>query len=544
MRRKYSRKKSRFRLGLLFLCCGIGCWLAANPLGKNDFSLVNTVEQPLRIGIIGELEGLQPSTIQSLAEKIVGSLSFEALTYYDQTQQQLVPQLAESWEFSPDAYTLTFQIKEGVQFQNGRKLTAADIKMIWEKNFLTGENWKNYHLIRDIEGSEAFLNGAVTEITGIKAKKNQLQITFEKPNTLFPYIVTHPLFWIADPENEEGIPAGTGPYIIQDRNEQQIVLTPFQQYRDGFPQLQKIEIHRYENEEQAYQDFQQGKLDVALPLDGKTAEQFLEENSNIEVLHRQPILEYYLLGFHQGMSPFAGNAEFRQSLNYMIDREKIIQEITGPGFIPAKGPIPQGISAYRPQVLGYTYDPEQAQNLLDQSGYTGKNDTEGLLLSYHTGSGHRLVLEEIQRQMQSFGVQIQLREADWDAYCYQLPRMGYSFFRLSWQADYPDADDFLYSLYHSSNLGITNYTGFQNSQVDALLDQARATIDEEKRIHLQQQAEDIILDQAPQLWLFQREMLSLVSTELEGMTLNVSGFPQWATVHFSSSESSKKIETS
>ena len=113
---------------------------------------------------------------------------------------------------------------------------------------------------------------------------------------------------------------------------------------------------------------------------------------------------------------------------------------------------------------------------------------------------------------------------------YQLPRMGYSFFQLSWRADYPDADDFLYSLYHSENIGVTNYTGFQNPQVDALLTKARATEDEAERIRLQQQAEDIILDQAPQLWLFQRTLLWLADEKLEGFRVNASGWPDWRTV--------------
>ena len=408
-------------------------------------------------------------------------------------------------------------------------MTAADVKKSWEKSLLTNENWENAHLVQDIVGSTAFFQGTAADISGIEAKGNELRISFAKPNVLFPYIITNPLFWVADAETKEGIPAGTGAYQMRERTQDGVKLTAFRKYHTGIPKLGGVEVVSYEEAEAAAADFQAGKTAAALPLNGQAA-RTVEEKGRASLLQEQPLLEYYMLGFQLGLRPFAENTPFRQALNYMVDREGILRDVVGRGFVAAKGPVPQGVKAYRPQVLGYLYDEGQAADLLQKAGYTGEKWDEKLLLSYHAGDGHQAVLGAVQKNVENMGAPCQLRRAEWNEYMYQLPRMGYSFFQLSWRADYPDADDFLYSLYHSENIGVTNYTGFQNPQVDVLLTKARATEDEAERIHMQQQAEDIILDQAPQLWLFQRTLLWLADEKLEGFRVNVSGWPDWRTV--------------
>ena len=106
--------------------------------------------------------------------------------------------------------------------------------------------------------------------------------------------------------------------------------------------------------------------------------------------------------------------------------------------------------------------------------------------------------------------------------------MRLSFFRLGWKADYADADNFLYTLFHSSTAG-SNLVGYKNPQVDKLLDDARAQYkDEGARIKLLKRAEEIVVDDAPCLWLFQRKSTVLLGPDVRDFRIDCMERVNWA----------------
>jgi peptide/nickel transport system substrate-binding protein/oligopeptide transport system substrate-binding protein len=116
---------------------------------------------------------------------------------------------------------------------------------------------------------------------------------------------------------------------------------------------------------------------------------------------------------------------------------------------------------------------------------------------------------------------VQTLALEWNYYQKQLASMSMSFFRVGWQADYPDADSFLYSLHHSTQMGLSNYCGYQNSQVDKLLNTARLQASQEdERMKLLNRAEQIIIDDAPFLWLFQKQTTKLISKQVNALEVN------------------------
>jgi peptide/nickel transport system substrate-binding protein/oligopeptide transport system substrate-binding protein len=108
--------------------------------------------------------------------------------------------------------------------------------------------------------------------------------------------------------------------------------------------------------------------------------------------------------------------------------------------------------------------------------------------------------------------------------------MAYSLFRVGWAADYADADDFLVHLYHSANIGVSNYNGYYNPQVDELLDLSRREPDTAKRLRLLRKAEDVILDDAPYLWLFQRQRHQARGEAVSRLAPNVMETVDWYAV--------------
>jgi len=130
---------------------------------------------------------------------------------------------------------------------------------------------------------------------------------------------------------------------------------------------------------------------------------------------------------------------------------------------------------------------------------------------------------------------VQLQENDWDYYTKQLSNKQISFFRLGWQADYADADNFLYTLFYSSAAGGSNLTGYRNPQVDKILDASRAEYrNEDERQKLLKHAEEIIVDDAPCLWLFQKKSTILTGRDVREIKVDDMGFINWSEIALSS----------
>jgi peptide/nickel transport system substrate-binding protein/oligopeptide transport system substrate-binding protein len=131
----------------------------------------------------------------------------------------------------------------------------------------------------------------------------------------------------------------------------------------------------------------------------------------------------------------------------------------------------------------------------------------------------------------SLAIRVQTQQQSWDYFKKEVNNRSLSFFRLSWAADYPDADSYLYSLFHSSQIGMTNYCGYKNPQVDKILNDSRQQFeDQQARLALLQRAEAMILDDAPCLWLFQKKAQKLIGPEVRNLKLDRMEMIDWLQV--------------
>ena len=176
---------------------------------------------------------------------------------------------------------------------------------------------------------------------------------------------------------------------------------------------------------------------------------------------------------------------------------------------------------------GYSYDPEKARQLLEDAGYISGDQYIPLLISYDNDDGHRAVLELVAQQLNQVGISVEFSPMEWDYYKKQLGKMQIACGRVSWYADYPDPDNFLYSMFHSSKIGVSNYSAYHNPQVDKLLDLSRKQINSEKRLELLHQAEEIIVDDAPCLWLFQKCAHKLIGENVSSLSVDNMEMIDW-----------------
>ena len=489
----------------------------------------NLDTRPLNAGLCRPVRSLEPAALTEHQERLIASAIYEGLLCYDGSSGELKPRLARKWKYSSDGKTLTLELNDKAKFHNGKKITAAAVKAAWEKSFSSSKEWSNISMFLTIVGSNAMLDGYKQDISGIQAVNGStLKIVFDQPNTAFVYMLTSPVFWVYDSSQESGPAPGTGPYMLKENRENQsILLIRNEKYHQGTPRLSAINFTVYDDELKALEDYKAGKLDY---LDSVPFDQIKEIKKNPDYKERyisRPLLNTYFMVFHVNKQPFADGYLLRRALNYAIDRKAINDTVLGGAYTPARGAVPSGLAGYKSEMSGYSYDPEKARQLLEDAGYIVGDQLIPLSISYDKDEGHRAVLDLVAQQLNQIGVSVEFSPMEWDYYKKQLGKMQISCGRVSWYADYPDPDNFLYSMFHSSKIGVSNFSAYHNPQVDKLLDTSRRQIDPEKRMEYLHQAEEIIVDDAPCLWLFQKCAHKLVGPQVASLSIDSMEMIDW-----------------
>lgn len=492
--------------------------------------------RPFNIGVIGSIASLEPGGVVNHEEKLLASVMYEGLVRYDEKSGRVKPLLARKWKYSKDNKILTLTLDTSACFSNGKKLTAGDVKASWEANFAKGQDWSNLaNLFLPVAGGFDRIEGRSEEISGIQAVNDHtIRITLEQPNTAFIYMLTNPVFWVCDTTADpaKGALPGTGPFILKEnKDNKQIIFVRNEKYHGDKARLYAINARLYDDAVRAMADYRQGKLDY---LDQVPEGQIkaIRKDPNLEKRFiYKPLLYTYSLGFNISRPPYDNNYSLRRALNYAIDRQGIADRLLGGAYRPLPGVLPGGINGYDSSMRGYSLDQEKARQLLEEAGYPEGQGLEPLIIAYDNGPGNQAVMEAIAGQLQKVGIRVQMQPMDWDYYRKQVGRMEIGCFRMGWQADYPDADAFLYNLFHSSRIGISNYHSYDNPQLDSILNAIRRQDPaSEERTQLIRRAENIIVDDAPALFLFQKMSAKLTGEGVNNLTVDQMEMIDWTKI--------------
>ncbi len=490
----------------------------------------NLDSRNLSIALVGSIDSLAPALIDSHEERILASAMYEGLVYYDEESRSIKPMIASDWRYSADGKSLTINIKRNLKFHNGKAIKASDIKASWENSFSITKEWSNISMFLSIQGSQERLDGKTADISGIQVINNStIKIGFNQANAAFIYMLTNPIFWVYDTDDKVEPAPGSGPYKFKEnKDNRNFLFERNEKYHRGIPALGGIQTQVFTGGSEAFEAYQAGKIDY---LDSLPLNQLNNIKENVQykkMLIDKPVFSTYMIGFNVNKEPFAGNYLLRRALNYAIDRNLIIDEVLGGSYRAANSVVPLGMVGYQRDMRGYTYDPQKAQELLEEAGYPLGEGLPQLVLTYNEDEGHRIIAESVAAQLAELGIKVQLQPMEWDYYKKQLNQMNLSLFRLEWLADYPDPDSFLYSMFHSSKVGISNYFNYHNSQVDKILDASREEVkSQQERIKLMNRAEEIIIDDAPCLWLFQSTAAKMIGKNVASLQVNSMEMIDW-----------------
>jgi peptide/nickel transport system substrate-binding protein/oligopeptide transport system substrate-binding protein len=236
----------------------------------------------------------------------------------------------------------------------------------------------------------------------------------------------------------------------------------------------------------------------------------------------------YYLGFQCQTPPF-DDLRVRRAFSHAIDKNAIVRYIRARRVQAARGPLPPNIPGYSANLETYEFDPDRAEELLDEAGYP-RDPRTGVRLTFPSvhldiavDESNLRVARAVQANLLDVGVAISVRRHPWKKQL-ELVRSGKSpFHRMGWVADYLDADNFLYYNFFSGNIGSSNGNFYANRDVDELLTTARYLNNPRRRLKLYNKAERLIVRDAPWICLFYYQSSLLRRPEVHGLNLTALG---------------------
>jgi len=473
----------------------------------------------LRWREISDPPRLDPATASDSVSNRNLYLMFDTLVENDIDGKGLLPRLAESWEGSEEGRVWT--LRKGARFHatnrgsptgnGGREVRAADWKYSFERLVKVGS--PRAYFIDMVKGYRDFTDGKTSEWSGIRViDDHTLQFELEYSFAPFVSILAYPCFAVVPREDAEkaGVnfnfgPVGSGPFLLDHwEHDQKVVYKRNPDYwrrDDGgrpLPYLDGVEIIVIPDNTIAYGEFRKGNIDVLPDVPDEFYTDVKERFGNL--FQERPLLGVYYIGFNYAKPPFKDNRTLRKALNYAVDRKAMSDFLLEGRYAPAPGVLPPGMPGYDPDLKGYDFDPGLARKMLAEAGAAEGFSVE---LNIDNNPRHRTVAEGLQGLLAEFGIDLRVNVLDWGVHLDLADRGETQMYRMGWIVDYADPDNFLYVLFHSDNFGPKgNYSYYKNEKVDGLLTEARIETDYDRRMALYREAERIIVDDAPWMFLF------------------------------------------
>ena len=483
----------------------LAAWLAVVALLVGAGAPPPVAAQPagtLVVGLVAEPVNLDPAQVTDLNSNRVGRRIVETLVTFPDESTQVVPGLAESWAISKDGLKYTFKLRKGVSFHDGTPLNAEAVKFSIERQIIPEHPFNKL-------GKYPFANYFFGNVKAVEAVDPQtVEFILKEPRASFLAVLTAGAASIVSPTavRKLGVdypltPVGTGPFkfVAWDRG-QRVVLEKNAGYWKHPVKIDRV-IYRPIVEGQArLTELLTGALDLIVDTPPDFVPQ-LESNPKVMVLKQVGVHVWYL-GINNQKKPF-DDKRVRQALNYAVNKEALVRDVLkGTGSF-SRGPVLPNTWGADAALKAYPYDPERAKKLLAEAGYPSGFSTT--LWVPESGSGMQLPVAMstvIQSNLKAVGVNVALQTMEWGAYLAKLRTKEQDLFALSWMAGNEDPDLVMYPLLHSSQWTPNgpNRALYKNEKYDELLHQARLTTDQKKRAELYREAQRILVDDAP--WVF------------------------------------------
>ena len=508
-------KTRRVSTSLIAITLVLGLWAvpaSAQPAGT------------LVVGLVAEPVNLDPPQVTDLNSNRVGRRIVETLVTFPDESTQVVPGLAESWTISKDGLQYTFKLRSGIKFHDGTPLNAEAVKFSIERQI-------NPNHPASKLGKYPFANYFFGNVKAVEVLSDErVAFLLNEPRASFLAVLTAGAASIVSPTavikwgpDYPNHPVGTGPFRFAswDRG-QRVVLEKNPAYWKYPVKVERV-IYRPIVEDQArLTELLTGGLDLIVGVPADNVAQ-LEKNPKITLL-KQVGAHVWYLGMNNQKKPF-DDKRVRQALNYAVNKDAIVKDVLKGTGAASRGPVLPGTWGADPALKAYPYDPERAKKLLAEAGYPSGFSTT--LWVPESGSGMQAPVAMstvMQSNLKAVGVNVSLQTMEWGAYLAKLRTKEQELFALSWMAGTEDPDMVMYPLLHSSQWTPVgpNRALYKNARFDTLLQQARLTTDQAKRAQLYREAQRVLVDDAPWVFVDHEIQIAALSKRVQGFKLHPS----------------------
>ena len=460
-------------------------------------------------------------------------------------QLNIKPCIAKHWEITENANLYTFTLRDDVYFienmcfkKNKRKVTAYDFefsfKRIVDEKVASPGAWI-FNYVKKNKNTYEFkaLNDSTFQIRLNKAFPPFLGLLSMQYCSVIPY---EAISYYGKEFRKN--PVGTGPFYLKLWKEGvKMVLIKNPKYfqfegNERLPYLDAVNISFIIDKQSVFLEFAKGNIDFMSGIDASYKDELLTVNGKLNPKYEKKfnlITQAYLnteyLGFLIDTSTKNNNPlkikAVRQAINYGFDRVKMMKYLRNNIGSPAiNGFIPKGLGGYDSLLTkGYYYNPDKARKLLAEAGYPNGNGLAEISLS--TTASYLDLCKYIQNQLADLGIKLKIDVNPPATLRELIAKSKTPFFRGSWIADYPDAENYL-SLFYSPNFCPVgpNYTHFKNKNFDLLYEKSQTEINDSIRFKLYKDMDQIIIDEAPVVVLYYDQVLRFTQKNIKNLGSN------------------------
>ena len=495
----------------------------------------NTFKYNLSVG----LNSLDPAFAKDLAAMWACSHIYEGLFILD-SNAELEPLLADSFWIEPNQIRYHFKLKKGVCFHKNECFKTPDSTRLFNAYDVVYSFQRLLDSKTASPGSWVLRNKLDSTLPFQIIDSFHLAIHLSQPNAQFLQALSMPYCAIVPKEAVEYYgkdfrknAVGTGAFALKLWEDGEVLFLKKNQYyhlrdHNGFalPYLDYVQITFNENKKTELFSFERKELSFITGLDQNIVHQVFNQDGellskwkNKTLLYKKPFLntEYMAIRVVDSSS-ILNNKELRKAINYSINRKEIAHYLKYNLVLPAnKGFVSAGMPRYDTSFPGYSFDLNKAKNILRSQGYSDKNKPK---LELHIDNRFIELAELLSNQLNTAGyeVEIKLHPADMMMQLAAQGKLG--FFRRSWMADYPDAENYL-ACFYSKNGSPPNYTRFSNSNYDKLYEKLVREMQPEVRKQIVKQLELILMEESPIVPIFYDQSIRLVQNNIRGLEQNV-----------------------
>jgi peptide/nickel transport system substrate-binding protein len=526
------------RYGILALVLTIAIALTNCAVGEQPRSSAPTATSSttptgaLVYGASGQPVNLEPGNITDGNSVIAQNQIYNRLLEFKPGTTELAPALATEWSVSADGKTWTFRLRQGVKFHDGTPFNAEAVKFNverwWDANHPNGYRnaGKIYEIWEQLFGG---FKGSPTSLLKqiVVVDPYTIQFVLNQPFSAFPQAIGSGFFGIASPTAirqagaNYGKPGsaitGTGAFVFKEwRTGDRIVLAKNPNYwRSGLPKINQLVLRFISDPAARLAQLRAGQLDFTVELTPDQKPE-IESDANLTALSR-PSFNVGYLALNPSYKPLS-DQRVRQAIAHAINRPAIVQAFWGNGGIHDAHFTPPTLAWSQDQTLTpYSYDPQQAKQLLAAAGYPNGFELElwYMPVSRPYFPDPKPIAEAFAADLTAVGIRVTLKTKDWAAYLSDRRKPpGYQAFMMGWTADYGDPDSFYYAHFGP---GATDDIGnWKNERVVQLLNQARATVDQVGRAKLYSEVDRILHQEVLRLPIVHSQPLVAQRKTLEG----------------------------